>query len=252
MTDTPDTPPLGPDDYDAQDDALDALREHEDTTPDWEFCEGFMAALVCCRRPIPAEDYWPVLLGENFRPMEHMEFVWRWKRRWAEVEAGLDAEVDTLDDERAYQPELLDIRGALLALPEDQRGEADLAALPSFAQAWAHGFLFVVEAWAEDWAPPRDREAAEMLRDALDAIEQLTLPDTGKPALSMHVEDGPPSISEQRLENFGEALWAVYDLRQLWKSLGPRVESVRKAPEPGRNDLCPCGSGKKFKKCHGA
>jgi len=21
---------------------------------------------------------------------------------------------------------------------------------------------------------------------------------------------------------------------------------------PGRNDPCPCGSGKKFKKCHGA
>jgi uncharacterized protein len=91
-----------------------------------------------------------------------------------------------------------------------------------------------------------------MLRDALEAVEQLTLPDAGKPALSMHVEGGPPSISEQRLEDFGEALWAVYDLRQLWKSLGPRVEAVRKTPEPGRNDLCPCGSGKKFKKCHGA
>jgi len=24
------------------------------------------------------------------------------------------------------------------------------------------------------------------------------------------------------------------------------------APKIGRNDLCPCGSGKKFKKCHGA
>jgi preprotein translocase subunit SecA len=23
------------------------------------------------------------------------------------------------------------------------------------------------------------------------------------------------------------------------------------APKPGRNDLCPCGSGKKYKKCHG-
>ena len=23
------------------------------------------------------------------------------------------------------------------------------------------------------------------------------------------------------------------------------------APQPGRNDLCSCGSGKKFKKCHG-
>jgi preprotein translocase subunit SecA len=27
---------------------------------------------------------------------------------------------------------------------------------------------------------------------------------------------------------------------------------VREAPKVGRNDLCPCGSGKKYKKCHGA
>jgi len=27
---------------------------------------------------------------------------------------------------------------------------------------------------------------------------------------------------------------------------------VRKEAEPGRNDPCPCGSGKKYKKCHGA
>lgn len=27
---------------------------------------------------------------------------------------------------------------------------------------------------------------------------------------------------------------------------------VREAPKVGRNDPCPCGSGKKFKKCHGA
>jgi len=26
---------------------------------------------------------------------------------------------------------------------------------------------------------------------------------------------------------------------------------IRKSPEPGRNDPCWCGSGKKFKKCHG-
>ena len=28
--------------------------------------------------------------------------------------------------------------------------------------------------------------------------------------------------------------------------------NVKSAPEVGRNDLCPCGSGKKYKKCHGA
>jgi preprotein translocase subunit SecA len=26
----------------------------------------------------------------------------------------------------------------------------------------------------------------------------------------------------------------------------------RESPNVGRNDLCPCGSGEKFKKCHGA
>ena len=30
-----------------------------------------------------------------------------------------------------------------------------------------------------------------------------------------------------------------------------RVEPVRSEPKIGRNDPCPCGSGKKFKHCHG-
>ena len=29
-------------------------------------------------------------------------------------------------------------------------------------------------------------------------------------------------------------------------------QPIHKAPIPGRNDPCPCGSGKKFKHCHGA
>ncbi len=38
------------------------------------------------------------------------------------------------------------------------------------------------------------------------------------------------------------------------RSLIPqRVETVRRTePKVGRNDPCPCGSGKKYKKCHGA
>jgi preprotein translocase subunit SecA len=32
-----------------------------------------------------------------------------------------------------------------------------------------------------------------------------------------------------------------------------KVETIqRHAPKVGRNDPCPCGSGKKYKKCHGA
>jgi preprotein translocase subunit SecA len=32
----------------------------------------------------------------------------------------------------------------------------------------------------------------------------------------------------------------------------PVPQTVRVGPKVGRNDLCPCGSGKKYKNCHGA
>jgi preprotein translocase subunit SecA len=34
-------------------------------------------------------------------------------------------------------------------------------------------------------------------------------------------------------------------------STGPVAPIRRKEPKVGRNDPCPCGSGKKYKKCHG-
>jgi preprotein translocase subunit SecA len=38
----------------------------------------------------------------------------------------------------------------------------------------------------------------------------------------------------------------------LSSSLGPVGRTMGAVPEVGRNDPCPCGSGKKYKKCHGA
>jgi len=254
LTKTPDTDPgpLAPEDFDALDAELDLLREQDEEIPPWEFCEGFLAALVCMRRAVPAEEYWPVLLGEAFRPMAHMEFVWRWRRRWREIAFALDQDVEQLEDERTYHPEALDTRGAILALPAEERVEGDLAPLPAYAQVWALGFMYAVESWPEDWLPPRDPDAARMLDTALEDIVALTEGDAGEPAVSMYSEEGPPSVSNQRLDAVGAGIWAVYALRQMWRSMGPRVDPVRKAPEPGRNDPCPCGSGKKYKKCHGA
>jgi len=257
MTSTPaaspatDYPPLGPEDFDALDHALDAMRERDHAIPQWEFCEGFMAALICTRRTIAPAEYWPVLLGADFVPAQHMEFVWRWQRRWREIEAALDADVQTLDDEGCYQPEVVDMRGAIAAMPEAQPADVAGKFIPAVAQIWALGFMFALEIWPEEWVAPRDREMAQLLDDALAAIVALTGDDTGKPALSLFSDDGPPSVSDARLDDFGAAIWAVYDLRLLWKSLGPRAPPLRKAPEPGRNDACPCGSGKKYKKCHG-
>jgi preprotein translocase subunit SecA len=37
----------------------------------------------------------------------------------------------------------------------------------------------------------------------------------------------------------------------LTSSHGPLARATAAVPEVGRNDPCPCGSGKKYKKCHG-
>jgi uncharacterized protein len=44
----------------------------------------------------------------------------------------------------------------------------------------------------------------------------------------------------------------VADLEDLTRDRRYKVETVkREAPKVGRNDPCPCGSGKKYKQCHG-
>ena len=54
---------LQAEDFDTLDNILDDLRERFEETPQWEFCEGFMAALVCCRRAVPDAEWLPMLLG---------------------------------------------------------------------------------------------------------------------------------------------------------------------------------------------
>ena len=259
-------------DFDELDAILDDLRSRSDETPQWEFCEGFLAALICSRRPIPEAEYLAVLLDtpDEAQPdaepaadaapfgsiNQRVRFMRLWRRRWDEVVIALDADVQTLDDERCYGPEILDTRGAVAEMGGDERAEfeREMASdkLPAFAQVWALGFMYAVENWPEEWTAPRDKEAAAALDSALSAIVALTEDDSGKAEISPLSEDGPPSASLARINAFGDAIWAVYELRDLWLSIGPRVETVRRDKAPGRNEACPCGSGKKFKKCCGA
>ena len=234
-----------------------------DGTPQWEFCEGFMAALVCCRRSIAPAEFLPVLLeldtpGDAREdascfadPDQEQRFMALWSRRWDQIAVALDCEIESLQEERAYQPEVLDTRGAVAALPEPQRAELLGQSLPAFAQVWALGFMFAVESWPEEWQPPRERKAARLLDASIQAIVALTEDDTETPTVSMYAEEAAPSVSAARMDRLALALWAAYDLRALWRGIGPRVLTVHAPPRPGRNDPCPCGSGRKYKKCHG-
>ncbi|MFZ2309757.1 MAG: UPF0149 family protein [Rhodoferax sp.] len=259
--------------FDEIDAILDDLRTRYDETPQWEFCEGFMAALICCRRPIPQSEYLDVLLavGDDSAPQvvagegteddaggsfaddaQRARFLQIWDQRWAEILTALDTPIESLDEAHAYHPEVMDVRGAMAELSEAERAELPDEALPAFGQVFALGFMFAVEAWPDEWAEPSDKKAAKWHDVALQSIVALTEDDEGEPELSPFSEGGPPSMSRARLDAFADAVWSVYDLREIWRGIGPRVETLRRADVPGRNDPCHCGSGKKYKKCHGA
>jgi uncharacterized protein len=295
MTDTPssaapDSYPtagefLPPEAFDELDAILDDLRSRYEETPQWEFCEGFMAALICSRRVIPPSEYLPVLLGladadspvtatnsaegddasegeGSFASAEQQaRFMLLWNARWDEVATALDSEVKSLEDDNCYHPEVMDVRAAVAELSPEEQGNFQAGELPAFAQVWALGFMFAVESWPDEWAAPRDKDAAKWLDSALEAVVAMTEDDTGTPEVSPLAEGAeegeeskpaPPTTSIARLNAFGEAIWAVYDLRELWRTIGPLVDTVRKEATPGRNDACSCGSGKKYKKCCGA
>lgn len=263
MNTSTDTTPenLSEEQLDTLEDILNSLREQDDEVPDWEFCDGFLTALACTRRPIALTDWLPLLVGDadSFTSDEALDtFTTLTQQRLAQIRHQLDLPVENLEDERAFQPQVLDTRGAMLAMPEEEQAalKADLAEanqpLPPLAQVWALGFMFVVENWAEEWQPPRDKEAAAMLEQAMQTLMALLEDDRHPPAHNLYQEEAPASTSQQRIDAYAEAIWAVYDLRQLWRSLGPRVETIIKASQPGRNDPCSCGSGKKYKKCCGA
>ncbi len=268
-TDTP-TPPASasPEDtlLDELDQILNALRDREEETPQWEFCEGFMAALICCRRPIQPSEYLPLLFDvpledatatSSFADQAQFDrFLALWQQRWNQLAQAFDTDIDTLADERAYVPALLDVRGALASLTPEQHAQMQMdvgdATAPAYGQIWAVGFMYAVETWPEEWAAPREREAAKVIDGALQSIVALTEDDTDAPTVCLSEDEaGAPSVSQQRLDLLADAIWGVYDLRALWRQIGPRVETVYRTATPGRNDPCPCGSGKKYKKCCG-
>jgi uncharacterized protein len=245
-TDTPSQiEPLSAEEFAALESILDYLRSRQENIGNWEFCEGFMAALICCRRQIEPDEYLPVLLATPFaNAVQQKHFMNLWQRRWTQVVQALDSKIAALDDAAAYQPELQDAR----ALAEGSSAKN----MPAFGQLWAKGFMAAVAAWPEEWAGSRNKEAIKWRSTALDLIVALTQDDTDAPTLCpFEDKQGTPTVSAKRMKALGDALWSVYNMREMWRALGPRITTVSKPATPGRNDLCSCGSGKKYKKCCG-
>lgn len=107
---------------DTLEDVLDAVRARHPGTPQWEFCEGVLTALLCTRRTIGEDEWLPLVFGraasEVFAtPAERTQFSMGWLERESQLRAALNADVESLDDERALSPAVMDWRGCWPACP---------------------------------------------------------------------------------------------------------------------------------------
>ncbi|MDO5686311.1 MAG: YecA family protein [Neisseria sp.] len=123
-----------------------------------------------------------------------------------------------------------DLPFTLLLYPDEQ-GQPDY-------MTWCNAYLFALESTETDW-----------FAAAHEDIEELLYPIAALGGLWDDEDDVYLSDEEaqQLRQDLPQTLHHIY---RYWQIAGARREPVRHAAPPvGRNEPCPCGSGKKYKQC---
>jgi uncharacterized protein len=223
----------------------------------FEWADGFLAALAAGPGVPPVEEWLPVMCGDAFErafadPEDHAQALRSMQVR-LKVLCDQLAPAALIDDPEALRLEPLisewtDADRDKLA--SDEGLSAEQAAELQTGNAWALGFLDGVESFPGLWVEPDDEESADIHGALLDQIKALVLPPASE-EYAAHLEDYYPKGPPTREDLLAEACWSVQELRVYWVDHAPRPPTRRVEAVPGRNEPCPCGSGKKYKKCHG-
>jgi len=127
-----------------------------------------------------------------------------------------------------------------LPLDHDPADEPDRP----YGRDFARSFLVAVEEF------PRSAKLLLMAPEAKHWLAPIEALAEGK---SLE-KRGAKLAFDERMGLIAELPECVAELSGFWTASGGarQREPVRAEALPGRNDPCPCGSGKKYKKCHGA
>ena len=210
-------------------DTLDAyLREAPDEVMTLPELDGYLAAIAIGPEPIEEDEWLPVVWNGAEPCFENGAQAFAVRRAIfarfddivREVEAGTFA--------------------ALLEIDEDD------APLP---RSWAVGFMTGASLRLEAWSVLFESEQDDTIAYPILALCE---DEEGKPLFELAKRD-----REYLVAHSADLIaQAVIDIADYWqqKNKPPPAGAipVRTAPKIGRNDPCPCGSGKKHKKCCGA
>jgi uncharacterized protein len=206
-----------------------------------ETLDGYLVALICSPTLVSMNLYLPPVFGA--RSMDELEFGSEGElnevlglvmQLWNTIAAALSKSLH--DKEQFYWPILL----------EGQDGVAR-------GNDWARGFLRGTSFDKHAWVALLDDEQQGGAILPMFALAHEDDPDP-------EVRSGPYEADkrDEVIEHMIVGLVRAYKYfepqrRQLSREMqrGPQTVT-RESPKIGRNDRCPCGSGRKYKQCHGA
>jgi uncharacterized protein len=189
--------------------------------------DGFLSALVAGPEPIASKEWMPLVWGgaepefEDAAESERIPKAIFNRYKW--IDEALR------DEDGLYAP-------LLWQTPEGK----------TIADDWAQGFMTAVGLRLDLWD--------ELIRHKRDGflmmpIMALYRGPNGESVLSLDELD--EELSEEDLPDLIPlSVEGIFDFWQL-RAAGYGAASVKNPPKIGRNDACPCGSGKKYKKCCG-
>jgi uncharacterized protein len=199
-----------------------------------EMLDGFFAALICGPTTVPPSEYLPEIWGGEMineavfqsKPMLQ-EFISLVMRHW-------NAICHTLQSDNDF-------------LPLIERDESGIA----YANDWANGFMRGMGMRRNSWAALMDDED---LAGSLVPILALAHEHHPDPEMRPYKEPISPEMREKLIVGAAAGVMAIYDYFESERLLGatPHIAATtfrRDAPKVGRNEPCPCGSGRKFKHC---
>ena len=206
----------------------------EETMPIDEL-DGYLTALVCSPVELP--------------PGEWLDGIWGWPeedvfagKKQAEriatlISRHLNGIIGTLEE----APETFEPLVHAAPLPDDPREY--LA-----AEYWAIGFVKGVALLHAEWQPLFDDPAGTALYRPIHLLGGAELTDEESELVS------DPVRRDELARQLSASIAAIYRFWEPYrKNLSEDLVPLRREqPKVGRNDPCPCGSGKKFKKCCGS
>jgi len=204
-----------------------------------EALDGFLSALAVSPDTVPPEQWRPLVWGD--KPPR-----WENAAEAADVDALLAAHQRMVEARVRFEGEdIPDQIAPLLWLPEDpsEHEDDDL----DVGHDWALGFFSGVGLREDAWDAWLDEH--EWIDDIFDRIARLA---TGEAASDDPSIEPEPIDYKERLGIIVELPAMLADLHHhRIDALTPRTP-IRRDAKPDRNAPCPCGSGKKYKKCCGA